>query len=81
MVTNSPPRSGYRGPFPVLGTPQIILDGLIEEFKIISNQILEENAANDPTINKVYQSYKNFHEEVSAYHAISEDAFIEARNN
>ena len=41
----------------------------------------EENAANDPTINKVYQSYKNFHEEVSAYHAISEDAFIEARNN
>ena len=35
MVTNSPPRSGYRAPFPVLGTPQIILDGLIEEFKIM----------------------------------------------
>ena len=28
-------------------------EDVIEEFKIISNQILEENAANDPTINKV----------------------------
>ena len=35
MVTNSPPRSGYPGPFPVLGTPQIRFDGLIEEFKIM----------------------------------------------
>ena len=56
-------------------------EDVIEEFKIIYNQILEENAANDPTINKVYQSYKNFDEEVSAYHSIYEDAFIEARNN
>jgi TRAP-type mannitol/chloroaromatic compound transport system substrate-binding protein len=54
---------------------------VIAEFKFIANEIMEENAADDPTINKVYQSYKNFHDEVSAYHAISENAFIEARNN
>ena len=54
---------------------------VIAEFKVIANEIMEENAANDPSVNKVYQSYKNFHDEVSAYHAISENAFIEARNN
>ena len=43
--------------------------------------ILEENAAKDPTVNKVYQSYKKFKEEVSAYHKVSEDAFVEARND
>ena len=56
-------------------------DDVIAEFKVIANEILEENAANDPMVNKVYQSYKNFLEEVSAYHAISENAFIEARKN
>jgi TRAP-type mannitol/chloroaromatic compound transport system substrate-binding protein len=56
-------------------------DDVIDEFKIISNNILEENAANDAVVNKVYQSFKTFHKEVSDYHAISENAFIEARNN
>ena len=46
MVTNSPPRSGYRGPFPVLGTPQIILDGLIEEFKIVNSGLIEAESMN-----------------------------------
>jgi len=54
---------------------------VIAEFKIISHQILEENAANDETVNKIYQSYNKFKEEVSAYHRISEDAFIEVRND
>ena len=56
-------------------------DDVIAEFKIISHQILEENAANDETVNKIYQSYNKFKEEVSAYHRISEDAFIEVRND
>ena len=56
-------------------------DYVIAEFKVIANDILEENAAKDATVNKVYQSYKKFKEEVSAYHKVSEDAFIEARNN
>ena len=32
-------------------------DDVITEFKIIANDILEENAAEDETVNKVYQSY------------------------
>ena len=56
-------------------------DDVIAEFKEIANDILEENAAKDPTVNKVYQSYKKFKEEVSAYHKVSEDAFVEARND
>jgi TRAP-type mannitol/chloroaromatic compound transport system substrate-binding protein len=56
-------------------------DDVIAEFKVIANDILEENAAKDPKVNKVYQSYKQFKEEVSAYHKVSEDAFVEARND
>ena len=55
-------------------------DDVIEEFRIISDQILEELAQEDETIAKVYNSYKSFKEDVSEYHKISEDAFIEARN-
>ena len=56
-------------------------DDVISEFKIIANEILEENASEDETVNKVYQSYLKFKHEVSEYHKVSEDAFVEARNN
>ena len=56
-------------------------DDVIAEFKIIANDILEENAAEDETVNKVYQSYLKFKNEVSEYHKVSEDAFVEARSN
>jgi TRAP-type mannitol/chloroaromatic compound transport system substrate-binding protein len=56
-------------------------DDVITEFKIIANEILEENASEDETVNKVYQSYLKFKNEVSEYHKVSEDAFVEARNN
>ena len=56
-------------------------DDVIAEFKIIANEILEENAFEDETVNKVYQSYLKFKNEVSEYHKVSEDAFVEARNN
>ena len=56
-------------------------DDVITEFKIIANDILEENAAEDETVNKVYQSYLKFKNEVSEYHKVSEDAFVEARSN
>ncbi len=55
-------------------------DDVIEEFRMISDQILEELAQEDETIAKVYNSYTSFKEDVSEYHKISEDAFIEARN-
>ena len=56
-------------------------DDVIAEFKIIANEILEENASEDETVNKVYQSYLKFKNEVSEYHKVSEDAFVEARND
>ena len=56
-------------------------DDVIAEFKIIANDILEENAASDDMVKKVYESYLSFKSEVSAYHKVSEDAFVEARNN
>ena len=55
-------------------------DDVIEEFRKISNKILNELSEEDETIAKVYNSYLKFKKDVSAYHEISEDAFIEARN-
>ena len=55
-------------------------DDVIEEFEAISNNILEDLAKEDETIAKVYDSYLTFKNNVSAYHKISEDAFIEARS-
>ena len=55
-------------------------DDVIEEFRKISNKILDDLAKEDETIAKVYESYLNFKNNVSAYHEISEDAFVESRN-
>ena len=55
-------------------------DDVIEEFREISNKILDDLAKEDETIAKVYKSYLNFKNSVSAYHEISEDAFVESRN-
>ena len=55
-------------------------DDVIEEFRKISDRILNDLAEEDETIAKVYSSYIKFKNDVSAYHEISEDAFIEARN-
>ena len=55
-------------------------DDVITEFRKISDRILNDLAEEDETIAKVYSSYAKFKNDVSAYHEISEDAFIEARN-
>ena len=55
-------------------------DDVIEEFRAISNEILSELAEEDEVIGKVYDSYTEFKNNVSEYHKISEDSFIEARN-
>ena len=54
---------------------------VINEFRIISEEILETSAANDPDVKKVYESFKTFLAEVKSFHAIAEDAFVEARTN
>jgi len=55
-------------------------DDVIEEFRFISEKILDDLAKEDEVIGRVYESYSEFRKNVSAYHEISEDAFIEARN-
>ena len=55
-------------------------DDVIEEFRAISNEILSELAEEDEVIGKVYDSYIKFKNNVTEYHKISEDSFIEARN-
>ena len=55
-------------------------DDVIEEFRVISNEILSDLAQEDEVISKVYDSYIEFKNNVSEYHKISEDSFIEARN-
>ena len=55
-------------------------DDVIEEFRKISNKILNDLSEEDEVIAEVYSSYLKFKKDVSAYHEISEDAFIEARN-
>jgi len=55
-------------------------DDVIEEFRAISNEILSELAEEDEVIGKVYDSYIEFKNNVTEYHKISEDSFIEARN-
>ena len=46
----------------------------------ISNGILSDLAEEDEIIGKVYDSYIDFKNNVTEYHKISEDSFIEARN-
>jgi TRAP-type mannitol/chloroaromatic compound transport system substrate-binding protein len=55
-------------------------DDVIEEFRAISNEILSDLAEEDEVIAKVYDSYIEFKNNVTEYHKISEDSFIEARN-
>ena len=55
-------------------------DDVIEEFRKIANKILDDLAKEDEVISKVYDSYLKFKNDVSAYHEISEDAFVESRN-
>ena len=55
-------------------------DDVIEEFRVISNEILSDLAKEDEVIGKVYDSYIEFKNNVTEYHKISEDSFVEARN-
>ena len=69
---------------PALPLPQLVMyrlpDEVILEFKEISDEIIEESLS-DETTRRIHASFKEFLDEVSNYHSIAEDAFIEARSN
>lgn len=52
---------------------------LLLALKKASYETIEEVAAQDPQSQKVYESFKTFLNSVSAWHDVSERAFINAR--
>ena len=53
---------------------------VVQEFKLISEDVLEELAKEDADFKKVYEHFKDFKNNVTNYHNISEDAFVEIRS-
>lgn len=45
-----------------------------------AHEVLAEAAGDDPLAQRIYQSYMDFYADVKAYHAISEQAYINARD-
>lgn len=56
--------------------PQDVLNKLKE----LSDEVVAEVATSDELTNKVYESFKNYRDQVKAYHAVSEQAYINARD-
>ena len=55
-------------------------EGVLKEFKDISETVLDELAAEDTEFKKVYEHFKEFKNNVTNYHNISEDAFVKIRS-
>jgi len=53
---------------------------VLKEFKDISETVLDELAAEDTEFKKVYEHFKEFKNNVTNYHNISEDAFVKIRS-
>ena len=53
---------------------------VIREFAKISQELIGEAAGDDPLANRILESYREFADNVREYHAISEQAYINARD-
>ena len=53
---------------------------VIREFAKISQELIGETAGDDPLANRILESYREFADNVREYHAISEQAYINARD-
>ena len=54
-------------------------DDVIAQLKLAAHQVVAEAAAGDPLSERIYASYMAFLADVKDYHAISEQAYINAR--
>jgi len=54
-------------------------DEVLQQLRTVAYQVLEDVAARDKQVAKVYESFRRFHEQASAWHAISERAYYNAR--
>ena len=53
---------------------------VLNKLRDLSKEVVAEVAAQDPASQKVYDSYIKYRDSVVKYHAISEQAFINARD-
>ncbi|GAB6068735.1 TRAP transporter substrate-binding protein DctP [Methylothermus subterraneus] len=55
-------------------------DEVLKKLKALSEEVVAEIAAQDPLAGKVYESFRRFRSQVSAWSAISTQAFLRARS-
>lgn len=55
-------------------------DDVLSKLQVLSEQVVAEVSAADPLAQKVYNSYIHYRDQVKAYHAVSEQAYINARD-
>lgn len=55
-------------------------DDVLKKLQVLSDEVVAEVAAGDPMSGKVYKSYKAYRDSVKAYHAVTEQAYINARD-
>jgi TRAP-type mannitol/chloroaromatic compound transport system substrate-binding protein len=55
-------------------------DDVLQKLQLLSDEVVAEVAAADPMSEKVYKSYKAYRDNVKAYHAVTEQAYINARD-
>ena len=56
-------------------------DDVLRRFAELSNEVLEEQAEGDELAQRVLDSYRSFLADMREYHAISEQAYINARSD
>lgn len=54
---------------------------VLSELERISQQVIEEQAEQDPMMRKVYRAYHAYEQGVREYHKISEDAYSQQRQH
>ncbi|WOH39141.1 TRAP transporter substrate-binding protein DctP [Thalassotalea fonticola] len=52
---------------------------VMQKLKATTALVIEEMAANEPSVAEVWTSYKAFYDDISAYHKITEQAYLENR--
>ena len=55
-------------------------DDVLKELHKMTNEVLDEEAAKDPTFKKVYEAYQSFSKDNDGWNALSEAAYQHARN-
>ena len=55
-------------------------DDVLQHLKGISAEVLNDIAASDPMAQKVYDSMSTYTDQIRAYHAVTEQAYMNARD-